>query len=87
MNQLLKYAHNNVNVGCDTHLPLHQTLTCVERQHNGHILAQYCYRIRFFVQRETGFHSEELLQRQRRLRVVLLEAILGVPVELQMQTI
>lgn len=71
----------------DLDLPLNQPFSCVKGQHDCHVLADDCDGIRFLVQRKSRLHAKELLKRQRRLCLAVLVTVLGIPVELQVETI
>lgn len=69
------------------HLPLNEPFPRVKGQHNGHVLAQNGDSVGLFVQRKPGFHAQKLLQGERRLCLSMFVAVLGVTVQLQVETI
>lgn len=71
----------------DLHLPLDEALPRVERQHHDHVLTDDGDGVGLLIESEAGFEAEEVLQRQRRLGLSLLVAVLGVAVQLEVEAI
>lgn len=70
-----------------TYLPLYQSFSGVEPQHHYHVLADDGDRVGLLVQREAGLDAQEVLQGEGRLGLAIFVAILGVAVQLQVQTV
>lgn len=68
-------------------LPGDEPLASFEGQHHGDVLADDGDGVGLLVQREAGLEAEELLQGEGRLRLTLLEAVLGVAVQLEVETV